>query len=117
MAWSIVIANQDDMELVATPATSKQFLDALNSHAPHVILADEDILNRCDQQALLASAARLRPSRLILVAMHQPDYSIEPSPFPWIHARLLKGVSAPELLETIRSAAKEAAGAAAPRQL
>jgi len=114
MAWSIVIGNQEDMDLLAAPASGRELLDVLKSPAPDVVLIDEDILNQCSRQALLACASLPRSLRFILVAMHQPDYSIEPSQFPFIRTRLLKGVSAPDLLQTIRanvdSATKSHAG-------
>jgi DNA-binding NarL/FixJ family response regulator len=105
MAWSIVIGNQEDMELIAAPGSSQQLLKALDAHSPHVVLVDEAMLEQFDRSSLRALQKRLPSFRLILVAMHQKDYSLEPTRFPFIHTRLLKGVSAPELLETIRAAA------------
>jgi DNA-binding NarL/FixJ family response regulator len=108
MAWSIVIGKQDDMELIATAASGWQVLDMLNSHLPDAVLIDEEIFLQCDYQALLDCVNRLhsfRSFRLILVAMHEPDYSTETDLL--IHTRLLKGVSAPKLLDAIRTGANE----------
>ena len=104
MAWSIVINNQKDMDLVAATSSSRQLARLLKSHSPDVVLLDEELLNLCDHAALLA-CARKTSCRFVLVAMHQPDYSLEHARAPFIHARLLKGVSAPDLLETVRAVA------------
>jgi DNA-binding NarL/FixJ family response regulator len=104
MAWSIVINNQKEMELVAAASSSRQLARLLKSHNPHVVLLDEELLNLSDHAALLAFA-RKTSCRFVLVAMHQPDYSLEHARVPFIHARLLKGVSAPDLLETVRAVA------------
>lgn len=108
-AWSIVIGNQEDMELVATPSSGHQVFEALSSHAADVLVLDEEILGSCDQRALLERTGRLHASGLILVTTHQPDYSIEPSQYPFLHTRLLKGFSAPKLLDAIRAGAKNSA--------
>jgi DNA-binding NarL/FixJ family response regulator len=104
MAWSIVINNQKDMELVAATSSSRQIARLLKAHNPHVVLLDEALLDLCDHSALLAFA-RKTACRFVLVAMHQPDYPLELAHAPFIHARLLKGVSAPDLLKTVRAAA------------
>jgi DNA-binding NarL/FixJ family response regulator len=104
MAWSIVINNQKDMELVAATSSSRQIARLLKSHNPDVVVLDEDLLNLSDHAALLPFA-RKTSCRFVLVAMHQPDYSLEHARVPFIHARLLKGVSAPDLLETVRAVA------------
>jgi DNA-binding NarL/FixJ family response regulator len=104
MAWSIVINNQKDMELVAATSSSRPIARLLKAHSPDVVLLDEDLLNLSDHAALLAFA-RKTSCRFVLVAMHQPDYSLEHAGVPFIHARLLKGVSAPDLLETVRAVA------------
>jgi DNA-binding NarL/FixJ family response regulator len=104
MAWSIVINNQIDMDLAAATSSSRQLARLLKSHNPDVVLLDEELLNLCDPAALLA-CARKTSCRFVLVAMHQPDYSLEHTRAPFIHARLLKGVSAPDLLETVRAVA------------
>jgi DNA-binding NarL/FixJ family response regulator len=105
MAWSIVIGNQEDMELMAAPGSSQQLLKALEAHALDVILVDEAILEQCDPKSLPVFRKQPASLRVILVAMHRPDYALEATRFPFVHARLLKGVSAPELLETIRARA------------
>jgi AmiR/NasT family two-component response regulator len=104
MAWSIVLNNQKDMELVAATSSSRQIVRLLKQHAPDVVLLDEALLDQCHPGALLAFA-RKSACRFILFAMHQPDYSLEPSRPAFIHARLLKGISAPDLLDTVRTAA------------
>jgi DNA-binding NarL/FixJ family response regulator len=106
MAWSIVLNNQADMDLIAATSSSRQLLRHLKLHAPDVVLLDEALLALCPPGALVA-CTRKTACRLVLVAMHPPDYSLEPpslesSPAPLIHARLLKGVSAPDLLQTLR---------------
>jgi DNA-binding NarL/FixJ family response regulator len=105
MAWSIVLNNQQDIELVAATSSSRQLSRLLKLHAPRVVLFDEDLLRLCPGSLL--AFARKTGCRFVLVAMHQPDYSIEPSQMSFIHARLLKGVTAPELLLTIRTTASE----------
>jgi DNA-binding NarL/FixJ family response regulator len=114
MAWSIVINNQTDMELAAATSSSRQLVRLLKLHAPQVVLLDEPLVDLCPPGALLA-CARKTACRFVLIAMHQPDYSLgppsldpsslEPSRLPRIHARLLKGVSAPDLLRTLRAVA------------
>jgi hypothetical protein len=109
MAWSIVINSQADMELIAAPSSSRQLLRHLKLHAPDVVLLDETLLALSPPGALIA-CARKTACRLVLIAMHPPDYSLEPpilesTPAPFIHARLLKGVSAPDLLQTLRAVA------------
>ncbi len=105
MAWSIVINHQKDMDLVAATSSSRQLLRLLKLHAPDVVLLDEALLDLCPPGALLA-CARKTASRFVLFAMHQPDYSLEPSRLPPIHSRLLKGVTAPELLRAVRAVAR-----------
>jgi hypothetical protein len=46
-------------------------------------------------------------TRFILVAPHELDYSRELPKYAFTHAYLLKGVSATELLDTIRTIASE----------
>jgi DNA-binding NarL/FixJ family response regulator len=109
MAWSIVLNNQSDMELIAATSSSRQLLRLLKLHAPGVVLLDETLLALCAPGAL-AACARKTACRFVLIAMHPPDYSLEPpslesSPASFIHARLLKGVSAPDLLQTLRAVA------------
>ena len=104
-AWSIVLSKQHDLELVATPSSIGQVLELLGSLAADVVVLDEDMLKGCDR-ALIANASHLHLCGLILVAMHQPDYSIELFPYPFKHTRLLKGFSASKLLAAIRASAK-----------
>jgi DNA-binding NarL/FixJ family response regulator len=113
MAWSIVINNQPDMDLVAATSSSRQLVRLFKLHTPDVVLLDEALLDLDSPGALLA-CARKTSCRFVLIAMHQPDYSLEPSRLPPIHARLLKGVTAPELLRTVRAVALQGSAAPAP---
>jgi chemotaxis response regulator CheB len=114
MAWSIVINNQPDMELVAATSSSRQLSRLLKQHNPGVVVLDEALLHLCHPGALLAFA-RKTGCRFVLVAMHQPDYSLETSQTPFIHARLLIGVSAPEFLLAVRAVAHEGSAHPAPQ--
>ncbi len=109
MAWSIVIDNQSDMELVAATSSSRQLIRLLKLHSPDVVLLDEVLLDQCHPGSL-QTLARKSACRFVLVAMHQPDYSLEPPRISFLHARLLKGVSAPELLRTLRAAGAASRG-------
>jgi len=113
MAWSIVINNQTDMELAAATSSGRQLVRLLKLHSPAVILLDEPLLDTCPPGSLLA-CARKTACRFVLIAMHQPDYSLAPSRVPFLHARLLKGVSAPDLLRTLRVVAGQSSPPAAP---
>lgn len=107
MAWSLLVRNQQDMRLVAVASSSREFLALLKTHGADVVLIDEIILDRCPRSTVQAYARKASACRLILIAMHQPDYAEQPSHATLIHTHLLKGVSATALLQAIRTAATQ----------
>lgn len=103
MAWTIVIGGQEDMKLVAVAADRGQLTAALDSQAPDVLVVDEELVRACD--------GRQNSCRVILVSMHRPDYSMGGCQDAFVSRRLLKGISASDLLDAIRATAMEAAQA------
>jgi len=99
MAWSIVIGRQEDMKLAAAAADCRQLTGILDSHAADVLVVDEELLCACDGRRISC--------RVILVSMHRPDYSMEEYQDAFVARRLLKGISAHDLLDAIRDTAIE----------
>jgi len=114
MAWSIVIGRQEDMKLAAAAADCRQLTGILDSHAADVLLVDEELLHACDARTLDACASRRNSCRVILVSMHQPDYSMERSQYAFVSRRLLKGISASDLLNAIRASELNTSSAPKP---
>lgn len=105
MAWGLIVGNDAGMELIAKVASCDEALAILSSGPSDVVLLDEVILNG-DQYGILQKYSGQPSSvRFVLVALHQPDHSLKRTRPLFIHAHLLKGTSAKEVLETIRSAA------------
>jgi DNA-binding NarL/FixJ family response regulator len=110
MAWGIIVRNQPDMQLTAQAASRSEVLPVLKANNPDVTLIDEAMLDARRCRDLHEYSTQPRSSRFILVAPHEMDCSLEQSRYSFTHAYLLKGVSATELLDTIR----ETAGARHP---
>jgi two-component system, NarL family, response regulator len=107
MAWGIIVERQSDMRLVAQAASCNEALTILKTHDSDVTLIDEDMLNAGHYRALQEYSRQPSSSRFILVAPHEVDYSLEHSGFSFAHAYMLKGFSAAEFLEVIRTTADE----------
>ena len=107
MGWGIIVSNQPDMQLIAQAASCSEVLSVLKVHHPHVTLIDETILDNSLSEDLRECSSQSNLTRFILVAPHELDYSRKQPKYAFTHAYLLKGVSATELLYTIRSAASE----------
>jgi DNA-binding NarL/FixJ family response regulator len=105
MGWGIIVKNQADMRLIAQPASCSEVLNVLKAHRADVTLIDEAMLGPHQCKDLREYSKQPRSSRFILVAPHEKDYSQEQSRYAFTHAYLLKGVSAAELLDTIRTTA------------
>jgi DNA-binding NarL/FixJ family response regulator len=105
MGWGIIVSNQPDMQLIAQAASCSEVLNVLKAHRPHVTLIDEAMLEDNQYKDLREYSRQSRSSRFVLVAPHEMDYSREQSKYAFAHAYLLKGVSAAELLNTIRTTA------------
>ena len=110
MAWGIIVSNQPDMQLTAQAASRSEVLSVLKANSPGVTLIDEAMLDARRCRHLHEYSTQPRSSRFILVAPHELDYSLEQSRYAFTHAYLLKGVSATDLLNTVR----ETAGARHP---
>jgi DNA-binding NarL/FixJ family response regulator len=105
MGWGIIVSNQSDMRLIAQAASCSEVLKLLKAQRADVTLIDEAMLGPHQCKDLREYSRQPRSSRFILVAPHEKDYSLEQSPYAFTHAYLLKGVSATELLSTIRATA------------
>ncbi|MGD0734539.1 MAG: hypothetical protein ABR976_05300 [Terracidiphilus sp.] len=106
MAWGIIVSNQPDMQLTAQAVSRSEVLPVLKANRPDVTLIDEAMLDARRCKDLHEYSRQPRSSRFILVAPHEVDYySLEQSRYSFTHSYLLKGVSATELLNTIRETA------------
>jgi DNA-binding NarL/FixJ family response regulator len=108
MAWGIIVRSQPDMQLVAQVASCDEALALLKTQRSDVTLIDEAMLAGNEYEALLEYSRQPMSSRFVVVAPHQVDYSLQQAKHSFMHAYLLKGVSAPELLGAIRTAVREA---------
>lgn len=101
LGWSIVIAGQDDMRIVSQFGVCREMLAYLASHPADVVLVDETTLTpRCCES--LRSYGRRSRTRFLLVALHPHDGVEESTRYSFASQRLLKGISAAELLAAIR---------------
>lgn len=107
MAWSIIVDRQPDMRLVAQVGSCKEALAVLKTSGSDVTLIDEVMLDTSQYRALQEYSNQPSSSRFVLVAAHQVDYSLDQSRYTFAHAHVLKGFSATELLEAIRTTAHE----------
>jgi len=105
MAWSLIVDSQPDMRLIAQVASCNEALAVLKTHRSDVTLIDGAMLDASQYEALNDYSKQPASSRFVLVAPHQVDYSLEQSRYNFTHAYVLKGVSAAELLKTIRTTA------------
>jgi DNA-binding NarL/FixJ family response regulator len=106
LGWGIIVSSQPDMQLIAQAASCDEALAVLSTHPSDVTLIDETILETGQCSALQEYSKPPWSSRFVLVAPHHVDYSLEHSRYAFTHAYLLKGVSAEELLGTIRTTAE-----------
>jgi DNA-binding NarL/FixJ family response regulator len=101
LGWSIVIRNQNDLQLVGDFGSFAGALAFLRRNPADVALIDEALLAPKHCERLREEAARLG-CRILLVAKHplneEPDYSR----YSFASACLLKGISASDLLSAIR---------------
>jgi len=105
MAWGLIVHSQRDMQLVAEVSSCREALGLLRKHPSDVTLIDESMLTANDYDALLEYAAQPLSSRFVLVAPHLAEFPLEQSKYSFMHAYLLKGVPADELLNAIRRTA------------
>lgn len=103
LGWSIVVEGQDDMQLAAQFASCDDALAYLAGHRVDVALIEEGILTpqHCD---VLRGDGKKRGTRCVLVGQHPIDDGLEREQYSFAARRLLKGVSADELLNALRRA-------------
>ena len=106
MAWGLIIDNEQDMQIIAATASCDELLVILKFKPPDLVLLDEAVLDDRYHRELLELSRHQPACRFILVARHKTDYSLEQSSYEFIHARLLTGASAADLLKTIRETAQ-----------
>jgi DNA-binding NarL/FixJ family response regulator len=107
MAWGMIVDSQPDMQLIAQAASCDKALAVLKANRSDVTLIDEALLDARQCEALREYSKQPLSSRFVLVAPYQLDDSLDESRYSFTHTYLLKGVSATELLETIRTTANE----------
>lgn len=101
LGWSIVLENQDDMQLLGQFAVLDDALAFLAANSVDVVLIDEALLTPKYCEVLRRGAAHRR-SRFLLVTKHPLDEGLERSRYSFVSDFLLKGVSAADLLSSIR---------------
>lgn len=105
MAWGIIIAGQSDMQLIAQVSSCDEVQSILKTERSDVTVVDEAVMTNAQFKALQRHSKQPSSSRFVLVTSHPLDDSLEQSWHAFADAHLLKGVSAAELLRTIRMAA------------
>lgn len=105
MAWTLIVGRQHDMEMVAQVASGVEALAFLRSHNSDVTLIDEAALNSAQLQEFRDYCRRSCSSRFVLATLHSARESFELAGPAFIHSYILKGATADELLNAIRSAA------------
>lgn len=101
LGWSIVLESQTDLDLLAQFGSVSAAIAFLAEHPADVALVDEAALSPKDCEALRLLAAKGGP-RFVLVARHPADQALEPSRYAFASDYLLKGVSAADLLASLR---------------
>jgi hypothetical protein len=101
LGWSIVLGTQPDLDLLGQFGSVSAALAFLAVHPAHVVLIDEAVLIPKDCDALRRAAVEGGP-HFVLVARHPIDQSLERSRYAFACDCLLKGVSAPEMLASLR---------------
>jgi len=103
LGWSIVLGTQTDLDLLGQFGSVGAALAFLAAHPAHVVLIDDAVLTLRDCEVLRRLAADGGP-RFVLVVHHPVDEAVEPSRYSFASHCLLKGVSAAELLASLRLA-------------
>ena len=101
LGWSIVIENQQDMQILGQFSSCADARSFLAGHTARVVVVDEAMLSQEDCAAFRQYAAGHR-TRFLLVAPHPLEEPISESRYSFASQCLLKGVSANDLLGAIR---------------
>jgi DNA-binding NarL/FixJ family response regulator len=101
LGWGIVLGTQTDLDLLGQFGSVGAALAFLAAHPAHVVLIDDAVLTPKDCDALRHLAAEGGP-RFVLVVRHPVDEALEGSRYSFASECLLKGVSAAELLASLR---------------
>lgn len=105
LAWSLIIGDQQDMEMIAEVASGDEALAFLRTHESDVTLIDEAVLNSGEYKEFREYCGRSSSSRFVLATLHNVRESLELAGLAFIHSYILKGATADELLQAIRCAA------------
>lgn len=105
LAWSLIIASQQDMEIIAEVASCDEVLSLVRSRDCDVTLIDEAVLGSCRYGEFRDYCGSQSSSRFVLVTLHNVKDSLELMRQDFIHSYILKGARAEEFLQAIRSAA------------
>ncbi|MGB6133145.1 MAG: hypothetical protein WCC14_17875 [Acidobacteriaceae bacterium] len=101
LGWSIVLENQDDMQVHGQFAEFDEALARLTADSIDVVLIDEVLLTPKHCEALRSAVMRHK-SRVLLVTKHPLDEGLERTRYSFVSDFLLKGISAADLLAAIR---------------
>jgi DNA-binding NarL/FixJ family response regulator len=116
LGWSIVVDSQEDMEVVGQFSSFSPALAFIASHSVDVAVIDDMVLTPAACEALEKLTHRRLP-HLLMMARHRVDTNSDPSVHSLVSRRLLKGLSAAELLVAIRDTARSGLPADAGREL
>ncbi len=104
LGWSIVLENQDDMQVLGQFADPDQALASLAANSIDVLLIDEALLAPKHCERLRRDVLR-RNSRVLLVSNHPLDDELERTRYSFASGFLLRGACAADLLAAIRAPA------------
>lgn len=106
LGWSIVLENQDDIQVPGQFADADEALAWLAANSGDVLLIDEALLTpkRCER---LRREVVRRNCRVLLVTNHSLDDELERTRYSFASGFLLRGASAVDLLAAIRRPADD----------
>jgi DNA-binding NarL/FixJ family response regulator len=102
LGWSIVLENQDDIQVFGEYADLDAALACSAANFIDVLLIDEALVTASHCEMLRKDDAS-RKSRVLLVASHPLDEGLAHTRYSFVSRFLLKGVSAADLLAAIRA--------------
>lgn len=101
LGWSIVLENQDDMQVSGQFGEVDEALACLAANSIDVLLIDEALLTPKHCERLRRDVVR-RKSRVLLVTNHPLDEELKRTRYSFVSGFMLKGVAAVDLLAAIR---------------
>jgi DNA-binding NarL/FixJ family response regulator len=97
-----VIANEDDLELVATAGTAKAALEQFRKHLPDITLMDLRLPDMNGISAIVSIREEFSAARIIVITTFEGDYQIQRALTAGAFGYVLKSAPLDELVGVIR---------------